>query len=180
MAFFVLLWFGVKIGFLVNGQSANGFHAGVFINMSALILLPFLSLRFYYSRNAEIRTFLDDLKQALRPTVLYAVLIPIGIFAYYRYIDPEFTANKYRDAIEVLEQSVGDEEQYAALQKEDIGLQNISREEYLKRSTEGIDFIYSPSVQTGASLLALFLTSIFYSLIITWFYRMLIMKLGRQ
>lgn len=166
--------------FLMNGQTETGFHAGVFVNMSALILLPFLSLRFYHESNPEETSFLDDIKRALRPSMIYAVVITIGIFAYYNYIDPEFTANKYKDAIAVLEESVKDEESYKQLQSNDISLEQINREEYLKRSREGIGFIYSPSVQTGASMLALFLTAIFYSLVVTWFYRLLLAKMIRQ
>jgi len=175
---FIFLWIAVKIGFLVNGQSDSGFHAGVFINMSALILLPFLSLKFA-ERNQET-SFLDDLKRALRPGMIYAVVITFGIFAYYKYIDPEFTANKYKDAIAILEQSAANDEAYKILQDTDSSLKDLSREEYMKRSSEGIGFIYSASVQTGASLLALFLTTIVYSLFVTWFYRLLLTKITRQ
>jgi hypothetical protein len=111
---------------------------------------------------------------------MFAVIISIGIFIYFSYIDPEYTANRYKDAIELLENQVSDEASFEKLQKENPALSNMSREEYLESQKSNFDTIFSVKLYSGGALIALVLAAILYGIAVTLLYRKFLLKKRRQ
>jgi hypothetical protein len=140
---------------------------GVFANMLFLVLIPFLTLRREIAQSIEKQPFIVDLRTALRPSILYVVLVSVLIYVYYSFINPEFIASKRAIAEEQLIKHVPDEAAYTLLQSEDPTLKSINREQYLAKNREGFDMFDSRGMQAGGSFVALSFTALIYGLIIT-------------
>lgn len=176
LVIFIVVWLIIKIVFLRLGDVETGIYVGVFNNILAMIVLPFLAIKEKYSSPRADAGFLSDVKTALQPSVMFAVIISIGIFIYFSYIDPEYTANRYKDAIELLETQVGDETSFQSLQKENPALSNMSREEYMESQKSNIETIFSVKLYAGGALIALVLAAILYGIAVTLLYRKFLLK----
>lgn len=164
-----VLWLLLRILWYALGLGKTGFHLGVLVNMLFLIVIPFRAL--FLTRNADDLGLFADVKQALRPSVAYVILVTGLIFVYYNFADPGYVEALRSEAEQTLVASVPDEATYEALQKQDPALKGISRDEYLKRSREGLNTVYSPGLQTTMSLVALSIVAAIYGLVITVFFR---------
>ncbi len=170
------LWLLLRFLAYKAGLGQMAFHIGVLLNMFFLVIIPFVALRRSIIQSTERQSFIVDLRSALRPGILYVIMVTAMIYVFYQYIDPGFTQSKRDIAEKQLMEYVPDEASYAAIQKDDIGLKGISREQYLDKSRKGFDMIYATGLQTGGSFIALTFTSIIYGLIISILLRKVLFK----
>jgi len=166
-----VIWLLLRILWYALGLGKTGFHLGVLGNMLFLIVIPFRAL--FLTRNHGDLGLFADVKEALRPSVVYVVTITGLIFVYYNFADPGYVEALRAEAEQTLVASVPDEASFTAMQKQDPALKGITRDEYLERSRAGLNTIYSPGLQTTFSLVALSIVAAVYGLVITVFFRRL-------
>lgn len=105
-------------------------------------------------------------KDGMKAGAKYAVSIAIAVFVYYQLLDPQFGARKLETNIALNEAYIEEQGGFQAMQENDPTLKNTTKEEFMQKQREFGEIIYKPFTQASASLLALVILSIIYSLIV--------------
>ncbi len=144
------------------------------LHMLFLIILPIRAL--FITRFRGDLGLLADVKEALRPSVIYVILVTGMIFVYYNFANPEFIRQLRIETEQKLLSSVPDDKSYEAMQKKDPFLRAIDRNEYLEQKRQLHDTIFSLELLIPLSLLSLSVVAAIFGLIVTVFFRALYRK----
>lgn len=113
-------------------------------------------------------------KDGMKSGAKYALSIAIAVFIYYQFLDPAFGENKLIESTILNKDYIESQGGFAELQKSDPTLKNLTEEEYLAKQREFGEIIYQPFTQSTASILALVILSILYSLIVAVLFKVLL------
>ena len=151
----VVLWWTVRLGITGRVAFETAIAIGSLLNFGILLALTFLSA-FRSERGAD---FGFRFKQNLQGAVLYAVVAALGVGAFHHGVAAEQTAFRKLERERFIEQSLGDDAAYAALQEHDPQLAALDRETALERAKESLRFQFDPRWHVTASLILLVATA---------------------
>ena len=151
----VVLWWTVRLGITGRVAFETAIAVGSLLNFGILLALAFLS-DFQAERGAD---FGIRFKRNLQGAVLYAVVAALGVGAYHHGVSAEQTALRKLERERFIEQSLGDDVAYAALQEQDPQLAALDRETALERAKESLRFQFDPRWHVTASLILLVATA---------------------
>lgn len=156
-----------KLIFFNTGLHDNNYVVVVFANILFVVLAMIFGLRFARKDNPEEnRTYTQHVKTSMRAASLYAILISAFSYLYYSKIDQGFVQHRIEERME-LARNVD----FAELQKMNPEkLQGKNREDFLQAEKENAELWFSPFFLSTLTLMGLILISLFYSLLIAWFW----------
>jgi len=170
---FFTLFVIIKMVLFNLRKNDDWYLAAIFCNILFLLLAIFFTVRSTYkSTNPGSISYLDVVKTALKPAMLYAVLLSGFVYLYYSKIDSGFTRVRVVETTKKAAQFYDIEKQ----KNTDIELLKIPREEYIKKAAQSAEFIYSPFVACTLSMIGLVLMSLLYSIIISWAWKAYLYK----
>lgn len=158
------VWITARIilGYSVSPDKAN--VAGVLSNLFFILILIFTALVLKYRiHNAASGGFFSDLKDAMKPAVIYIVLVVGYMTLHYGWLTSEMTDRRNAVIQNVMSQIDTDEE--LAIYRNQIHNQEITREEIQKAETEKAEMFLSLKMYIPMSLLILTLMALVYSLL---------------
>lgn len=113
-------------------------------------------------------------KDGMKAGAKYAVSIALAIFMYYQFLDPGFGQSKLDETIALNKAYILEQGGFEELQKNDPTIKDLSEDEYLQKQREFGEVMYKPFTQASASLLALVILSVIYSLIVALLFKVLL------
>lgn len=116
---------------------------------------------------------LDDIRATAKSAVKYVLLATILIAAYYYVISPQEVEWRKQERVEMVQDALGSDEAFEDLKETQPELNDMDRQELLKKEMDNIEFIFSPFLQVTLSLIALVAAAIFYSILVTVLWRKL-------
>lgn len=169
-------WLALKVVLFYTGWVSDTFQAGVFLNLLFLVVLIYAAIR----RSTVGGTFFDLVKASMRPAAMYVVLVSIGIFIYYSYLDDGFMDHRLEEAITSLEVYIEDNGGFEAYRETDPSITELDKESYLRKRREELgQYIFSPFAQTSYSILALTVIAFLYSLFMSSLFRFMASRVRR-
>ena len=151
----VVLWWTIRLGITGRVAFETAIAVGSLLNFGILLVLAFVS-DFQSERGAD---FGIRFKQNLKGAILYSVLAALGVGAYHHGVAAEQTALRKLERERFIDQSLGDDMAYAALQEHDPQLAALDRETALERAKESLRFQFDPRWHVTASLILLVATA---------------------
>ncbi|MFI5204923.1 MAG: DUF4199 domain-containing protein [Flavobacteriales bacterium] len=112
---------------------------------------------------------LDRIRAGMRSGMVYALFTALFVFVYYKSIDPMFTYNRIKERVAVAEKL-----EFSKIQKdnpEKYG--NKSRNDFIQDEREQAELWYSPFMNATLTLTGLMVCSLFYSIILSFFFKLL-------
>ena len=164
----ISVWWGVRLGTLGTLPFETGMTIGVLAHFGLLVTASVV----VGFQSTELHGLIDRFKHILKPAVLYALLASTSTVAFHHGVCAELTALRKTERERFIEQSLSDDDQFAALQKEDPGLASLDRETAKERALQGLQFQFDPIWHFTAALLmwmaAALSTALFTAILGQW------------
>lgn len=143
----------------------------IFANMLFILLAVFFGLRAQRKIDRGTETiFLHDFKNVLQSGVVYALVIGIFTFAYYSWIDKEYLA-------QLIERGMQGQDGFDVAKMGEGYPQGFTNEEIIEKELAANQLLYSPSLISALTTLALFLLGTFYTIFLVILQRKVLSKL---
>lgn len=174
---FALIFFALFVivkMLLFNIQKHDDWYlAVIFCNILYLLLAVFFTIRnVYRGIPPQNTTYLDIVKTALKPGMIYTLLISGFVYLYYNKIDASFTKKRVNETIARASQFYDAEKE----KNTDPELLKIPKDEYIKKATQSAEFMYSPFVACTLGMIGLVFMSLLYAIIIAWAWKVFLYK----
>jgi hypothetical protein len=166
---FALTWLCVKVVIFYTSWIEDTMRAGIMLNLLFLVILVYVGVKKGAENGKE--TF-HLLKSGMRPAAIYVIMITVAIFSYYKFLDTDFFDTRLDQVM--IETNAGIEQNggWAEFSKTDGIEKETTQEEFLSNQESSLRKVFfSPLPQASYSLLALTLTAIFYSLLMSLFFK---------
>jgi len=112
---------------------------------------------------------LEKIRAGMRSGMVYAVFTALFIFIYYKSIDPLFVYNRIKERTTIAEKM-----DFTKIQKENPEkYANKSRNDFIHDEKEQAELWYSPFMNATLSLTGLMICSLFYSIVLSFFFKLL-------
>jgi hypothetical protein len=171
---FVALYVIVKMLLFNINKHDEWYLAIIFTNILFLLLAVFFTVRVVYKgKQPTAITYLDIVKTALKPGMLYAILLSGFIYLYYAKIDSGFTQKRIAETTQRAAQFYDAEK----IKNTDKELLKLSKDEYVLKASQSAQFIYSPFVASTLGMIGLVFMSLLYAIIIAWAWKAYLYKL---
>tara|TARA_B110000046_G_C12936897_1_gene373983 strand:- start:411 stop:953 length:543 start_codon:yes stop_codon:yes gene_type:complete len=168
---FALLWIILKLSAFSFEVFLTDLKPFVFANMLFVTLA--ISLALYAKKRFETESnLLEDIKTAMIPGVLYAIIVSSFIYFYYQSIYPEFNSSK----ISAIELKMNNEAAVADFRKSNPAMENLSSDEIREQVMDSMNNYYSAQFTMTVSLLGLLLYTTLNSLVISLIFRRVIFR----
>ncbi|MEJ6588943.1 MAG: DUF4199 domain-containing protein [Crocinitomicaceae bacterium] len=168
---FALLWIILKLSAFSFNVFLTDLKPFVFANMLFVTLAISIAL-YAKKRQQPGSNLLEDVKTAMIPGVLYAVIVSSFIYFYYQSIYPEFNSSKITE----IELRMNDEVAVADFRKSNPGMENSSSDEIREKVMDSMNNYYSAQFTMTVSLLGLLLYATLNSLVLSLIFRRVIFR----
>lgn len=168
--FFGLLW---VVGRVIAGRTAGssaGMTYGALSNIFFILMLVFLALVFKYRDRSSRDSFFEDVKDAMKPAMLYVLTALLMMAVYYTLLSNEVNVLR-AEKMEELNRMMSSPEEVAKLKAQFPHLKDMSEQEMMKESLANIDRNLSVSSILIGGGLALTFVSLAYSMLAVFFWR---------
>jgi hypothetical protein len=145
----ILLWWIIRL----SSTGAITFNGGLTLGVLSHFALLIVSALTPVFQGLKPDSFILGFKQCLRPAVLYALLAALSTVAYHHAVQSESTALRKLERERFIDQQLGSEDAYAALQADDPQLSGLTRSEAHERAMDSLRFHFNPLWHFTASLL---------------------------
>lgn len=174
--FFGLLWL---LGRTIIGKLTGpeqGMTYGALTNIFIILMLVFVALVFKYKEVKERPSFLSDLKDALRPALLYILTATVFIGLYYSVLSDDLVLMRNQKIAE-LDFALSTEEKVNELRQAYPLLKDATREQIYQQSKEGIDRNLSVQGLMVGGIMLLMLCAFLYALLAVFFWRTFVKRI---
>ena len=139
------------------------------LNLLFLVILVYVGVK----RGAENgkETF-HLLKSGMLPAAIYVIMVTVAIFSYYKFLDTDFFDSRLDQVM--IETKAGIEQNggWEEFSKTDGIEKGMKEDEFLTNQENSLRRVFfSPLPQASYSLLALTITALFYSLLMSLFFK---------
>lgn len=170
---FVALYAIIKVVILQAGLNLDERWSIMimFVNMLLLLLATFFGL--HAAKKAEgypKGVFVGDFKNSMQAALTYSICISVFVLIFYNFIDTETFTFKIQQHVEQAQQF-----EMSDL-PEGSNPQNKTREEIIAEMRTNAEGMFSPNRHFLLTLLATFVLSLFYSLLVTLIYRKILQR----
>ena len=171
-----LIWITSKM-ILFNLNVKNSFEIGVGLNILLLLIVIFISVRRHFLSKKSV-LYLDDVKAGMKQAGVYALLVSLFVFTYYKWIDKSFLANHLEKRVEAEDNRIEKQGGWEIFveNSQDDHLKSMSKADYLDDFKDSAKQFFHPGFILTVSLAAMISIGFLYTLIITLFYRRFISK----
>jgi hypothetical protein len=165
-----LVWL---IGRVIVGRTAGyseGMTYGALSNIFLILMLVFLALVFKYRDRTTRDSFFEDVKDAMKPAMLYVLTAVLMMAVYYTVLSNEISILR-AEKIDELNRLLSSPEEVATLKERYPHLRDMKGEEMYQESMANIDRNLSVSSILVGGGLALTMVSLGYALLAVFFWR---------
>jgi len=166
-----LVWLLIKSGIKFTDFYEHSYQIGIGMN---LIFLPFIvlfAIRPFFRERSHSGIFIA--KQGMKAGAIYTLLVGLGMFLYYQFIDPSYTEKQFSESMALVEEELNKEGRYEQLQSEDPTTRNLTKEEYLDKQRQTFERLNSPFFIATLSILALIILTVFYGFLMAILFKVL-------
>lgn len=169
---FAFVFIIVKMTMHFGGLFEGNILPTSFLNILLLLLAVAIGL-YQYIRNREpaYETLLQEVKQGLKPGIVYTLLVSGFLFLYYNNIDRSIIETMQQQRIEEFSKGLENPSTLAEIRKSNEAFELMTPEEILEEVKSNVDQFISAKSLFLMSLMSLMLLSIIYSLLVTIIYR---------
>ncbi len=169
---FAFLWILIKFSFFSFKVFLTTLEPFVFLNMLFVTAAISIALYLKKRKQSEYGSFMDDIKTAMIPGVIYTLVVSVFIYFYYQHIYPEFNTDK----ISQMEVRMQDKKNINDVRKSNPSLENKSDEEIKEQVLQSISNYYSAKFTMTISLLGLLVYATLNSIVLSLIFRKVIFK----
>ncbi|NND76976.1 MAG: DUF4199 domain-containing protein [Flavobacteriales bacterium] len=170
--FLAFVWLLLKAGLKYTSFYSHTYEIGIGLNLLFLPFIVLFAIRPFFKEKGHSGLFIA--KQGMKSGAIYALCVSLGSLLYYKWIDPEFTQNRFDQHITYVEEQLQEEGRFEELQKDNPTLRNLTKEDYLEKEIESAEKFNSPMMIATFSLLALMILVLCYSLLMAVLFKLLI------
>ncbi len=173
-----LTWIIVKlILFNVGVTGDNGLAAGVSINLLLLIVAIFISVRAAHLKDRRL-IFLESVKSGMKQGAIYALIVAGFIYVHYNWIDKDYLADKVESRVEHEAERIQEQGGWEEFKKkaDDDRLESMTKDDYLDDMRDAQKGFISAQSAMLFSLVSMISVSFIYSLLVSVFYRKVLLK----
>lgn len=162
---FALIGFGLKLtlfNFFPDQEAIKFSLMGYSLCALLCVTLGFREAR---RAAAPVTNFLEDMKLALRPAVVFAVGLAAIVMLYYSTVDTEFFEGRIEQGMELVSQTD------RSLLPDGHPNKALSDEEFIERQRENMKLVYSPFPHATWTLIGFLISGSFYAGLIVVLFR---------
>lgn len=168
--FFAAVFAIVKCLLFLAGKHEPWYSLIPLLNIGLVMLACGIGM--WYTRDTKgnfPNSMLDKIRAGMRSGMVYALFTALFVFVYYKSIDPMFTYKRIKERVEVASKM-----DFAKIQKENPEKYgNKSRNDFIQDEREQSELWYSPFMNATLTLTGLMVCSLFYSIILSFFFKLL-------
>jgi hypothetical protein len=150
------------------------FKIGIYFNLFFILAVIVLTLYLQVKREKEFHTFATNFKNCLKSSGKYILLNLVFLFAYFKFINPQFLNGLKEQRIEMIESQ---EKDWPSIQANNDFYKNTSFEEYYEKAKSSAEILSSVSLNMSFYFLGLFFMSVFYSVAVPLFYKKIVLRI---
>ncbi|MDA0713907.1 MAG: DUF4199 family protein [Bacteroidetes bacterium] len=166
---FALTWMVVKIIIFYTSIVTDTLQAGIFLNLLFIAILVYSGVRKGAATSMEL---FHLLKAGMRPAATYVLLVSIGIFCYYKFLDADFFESRLEEVVIQTQKGIESAGGWEAFRKSENVDPSMDKESFLEEQRTSLGrILFSALPQASYSLLALTMTAFFYSFITSFIFK---------
>lgn len=173
-----LTWIIVKlILFNVEVTGDEGLAVGVSANLLFLIVAIFLAVRAAHLKDRRL-IFLESVKSGMKQGAVYALIVAGFIFVHYKWIDKDYLADKVESRVKHEAERIEEQGGWEKFKDnaEDERLDSLTYDDYLDDMRDAQKGFISAQSAMLFSLVSMISVSFIYSLLVSVFYRKVLLK----
>lgn len=175
--FFASTWIILKLLF----STFNIFQEDIFFPglLNNFLLLAAIATGLYLEKKREgygSGTALSDIKHGMIAGAPYALIVSVFMFFYYRDINPDFTANRLSERMDIIYNAMERESYVDSLKIQNQDFNVMSNEEIYSQIRNETASAYSPKSLLTLSLLGLIVLGFTYAIFITVIFRKILFR----
>ena len=175
--FFASTWIIIKLLF----YTFDAFQADIFFSglLNNFLLLGAIAVGLYLEKKKEgfgKGTALSDIKNGMIAGAPYTLIVSVFMFFYYRDINPDFTANRLNERMDMIYQSMERPSYVDSLKIQNQDFNVMSNEEIYTQIRQETASAYSPKSLLTLSLLGLIVLGFTYAIFVTIIFRKILLR----
>ena len=168
---FALTWLALKVMIFYTSWIEDTMRAGIMLNLLFLVILVYVGVKKGSETGKE--TF-HLLKAGMRPAAMYVIFITVAIFCYYKFLDADFFDNRLEQVMTETKAGIQSQGGWEEFSKTDGIEKGMSEGAFLEQQESSLRKVFFSALpQASYSLLALTMTALFYSLLMSFFFKFL-------
>lgn len=148
------------------------FRIGIYLNLFFILAVIIIGLYVQVKKEQEFHAFVVNFKNSLKSAGKYILIVSLFLFAYLKFINPNFLKNHVKVAVE-LALSVP----FETIQENNAFFTDKTEEEYITQATESAEIMGNSTTVLSFYFLGMFLISVFYSILVPLFYKKIVLRL---